>query len=284
MRAPLIAVFGVVAMAGIQAASAADMEPPYLKAPPPAPVFSWTGFYIGGNFGAGSASESFGGTQTTPVGATTFGGSAGSDGNSSLLAGGQIGFNWEVPMHLVIGVEADGDWSSIGGSPFACSTFTSGASTGLPAGCATSNFAYKDFGTVRARLGYHLPWGPVMIYGTGGWAFANVSGNTAVTCVGTGCAGTSIPFTGGTASFSNTPSGWAAGGGIEWAFLPSWTLKMEYLRLDFGNVATTYTTTVLAPGPITTTTHLTTNTGVNVFRIGLNYLFHFGGPPLAVGY
>ena len=59
---------------------------------------------------------------------------------------------------------------------------------------------------------------------------------------------------------------------------------MEYLHLEFDHMATSYTTTVLAPGPITTTTHITSNNGVNVFRIGLNYLFHFGGPPPAVGY
>jgi len=49
-------------------------------------------------------------------------------------------------------------------------------------------------------------------------------------------------------------------------------------------VATSYTSTAFAPGPITATTHITSNNGVNVWRIGVSYLFHFGGPALAVGY
>ena len=32
-------------------------------------------------------------------------------------------------------------------------------------------------------------------------------------------------------SYSRSSSGWAAGGGIEWAFLPNWTLRAEYLHL-----------------------------------------------------
>ena len=200
------------------------------------------------------------------------------------MAGGQIGFNYEFPIRVVVGVEADGDWTNAIGSAGGCSTFTSGAFAGMPAGCATTNTNLKDFGTVRGRLGYALPWGPVMLYGTGGWAWANVSGNSTLNCLGTGCGAASLPFTGGTASFSNTPSGWTAGGGIEWAFLPSWTVRMEYLHLEFDNVATNYTSTVFAPGASTATTHITSNNGVNVFRLGVNYLFHFGGLPLAVGY
>jgi len=281
MRAPLIAVFGIVAIAGIQAANAADMEPPYLKAPPPVPVFSWTGFYIGGNLGGSSFTQNFKGTQATPFGSTAFSGNAGSNGDSGLLGGGQIGFNYEFPAHVVVGIEADGDWSDVTGTAGACATFTSGGFAGLPAGCATNNTSFKDFGTVRGRLGYALPWGPVMIYGTGGWAWANVSGNSTVNCLGIGCGAASLPFTGGTATFSNTPSGWTAGGGIEWAFLPNWTARMEYLHLEFDNVLTNYSSTTSLG---TATTHITSNNGVNVFRIGVNYLFHFGGPPLAVGY
>jgi len=263
---------------------AADMEPPYLKAPPAPVAYNWTGFYIGGNLGGSSFTQNFNGTEATPFGSTAFGGNAGSNGDSGFLGGGQLGFNYEFPMRVVVGVEADADWMDAIGTAGACATFTSGAFVGLPAGCATNNTTFKDFGTVRGRLGYALPWGPIMVYGTGGWVWANVSGNSTLNCLGIGCGAASLPFTGGTASFSNTPSGWTAGGGVEWAFLPSWSVRMEYLHLEFDNVATNYTTTVFAPGPLTGTTHITSNNGVQVFRIGVNYLFHFGLPEPATGY
>jgi len=266
---------------------AADLEPSYFKAPPPVPVFNWTGFYIGGNLGGSSSTVSFQGTQATPLGSTAFSGAAGSNGDSGFMAGGAVGFNYEFPMHVIVGVEADGDWINLGSSIGSCSTFTSGPFSGLPAGCATNNSTLNNFETARGRLGYALPWGPIMVYGTGGWARASVSGNSTVNCVGTGCGALSAPFTGGTASFSNTPSGWTAGGGVEWAFVPNWTLRMEYLHLQFDNVGTSYSSTTVSPPPIgtiTSTTHITSNNGVQVWRIGLSYLFHFGGPPLAAGY
>jgi opacity protein-like surface antigen len=30
--------------------------------------------------------------------------------------------------------------------------------------------------------------------------------------------------------------GWNAGGGVEWMFMPNWSLKAEYLHYDLGNV------------------------------------------------
>jgi outer membrane immunogenic protein len=38
----------LASFAAIQSASAADLA---LKAPPPAPIYSWTGFYLGANVG-----------------------------------------------------------------------------------------------------------------------------------------------------------------------------------------------------------------------------------------
>jgi len=87
----------------------------------------------------------------------------------------------------------------------------------------------------------------------------------------------SLPFTGGAASFSNTLSGWTAGGGVEWGFAPHWTARVEYLHLEFDNVGTSYSTTAAILGvPGTTTTHVSSNNGVEVVRVGINYLFNFG--------
>src|SRR5580693_3169732 len=57
MRKFLLATVGLVALVGVAApASAADLAArPYTKAPPPivAPIYDWSGFYIGANGGGG---------------------------------------------------------------------------------------------------------------------------------------------------------------------------------------------------------------------------------------
>ncbi len=61
---------------------------------------------------ASSSTQSFNGTTATALGSTAFGGNAGSGADGGLLAGGQIGFNYEFPVRVVVGIEADGDWSN----------------------------------------------------------------------------------------------------------------------------------------------------------------------------
>ena len=85
------------------AANAADLPPrpavPYM--PVAAPVFSWTGFYIGGNLGGGwgrgNVVDSLFGVNFT-------------NGNSaSFVGGGQFGGNYQIGS-FVVGAEADFDW------------------------------------------------------------------------------------------------------------------------------------------------------------------------------
>src|ERR1700676_5117890 len=62
----------ISALAGISAASAADLAPMYTKAPPPvAIIYDWTGFYIGGNsgysWGRARTDGSLAGTQNVSV-------------------------------------------------------------------------------------------------------------------------------------------------------------------------------------------------------------------------
>jgi outer membrane immunogenic protein len=305
----IAAALTVVSLATLHEASAAELPAPpprarpvYTPPPPPPPVFSWTGFYIGGNGGGGSFHNDFNGTQT---GATTFTGIPGSfpsttsfggtTGGIGGILGGQIGFNYEFPLsHWVIGVEADGDWSNIAGTNTGCSTFTSGAplfAVGSTAGCATVNSRLDSFETVRGRVGYAFDTGSytfpsVLVYATGGGAWGQVDGNNITTCLGATCPGASaFPFSGGSATFSHGESGWTAGAGFEWAFFQHWTARIEYLHLQFPNGSTNFTTTTAFggafPGTVTSTTHISTNVGVDVVRFGVNYLFNFGGPAYA---
>ena len=76
---------------------------PIFKGPiaPTPPAWFWTGFYGGVHVGAVAGTANF----TDPFGSSIFGDNVTTPG---FLAGGQIGFNWQVPnSNFVLGIEAD---------------------------------------------------------------------------------------------------------------------------------------------------------------------------------
>jgi outer membrane immunogenic protein len=250
------------------------VKAPYPMAPAPA-YFNWTGFYIGGNVGGAYASTS--GTGTTVLDATGFPAAtsyfSASGGAGGVIGGGQIGANYQFTNHWVIGVEADIDGASVSGSSSQCSFNTAGTAVG----CATTTNKLNDFGTVRGRLGY--AGDNLLFYGTGGWAWAQGSTSSNLTCAidlaGGVCPGTSVPFTGGSTSGSTTANGWAAGAGIEYAFARNWIARVEYLHLQFNNVASTLASTGTIGGvAFTATTGSSATTNIDIGRVGLSFLFH----------
>ena len=264
-------VLGIVLLliVGRAGANAQVMTPPPL--PPGNSWYNWTGFYFGGNVGGGWGSTSASGTDTSRLGTSAFGGS---ENSSGWVAGGQAGANFQFAERWVVGVVADGDWARISGSSTGCSTFTT---TGLTSGCGTNKSQLNDFGTVRGRFGY--AFGNLLFYGTGGGAWGNSTGTHSTTCVSSTspvaiCPGASTAFTGGAASFSHTLTGWTAGAGIEWGILRNWTVRLEYLHVEFDGVVTGFsTTTTTARGANTITSSMSSNNGFDVVRVGVNYLF-----------
>src|SRR5262245_58886530 len=85
--------------AAIVPAAAADLPArPAYRAPVMAPVFNWSGCYLGvyGGYAWGTSDTS------------------GFDGG---IAGGTIGYNWQAPGSMwVFGIEADGGWTNFGDS------------------------------------------------------------------------------------------------------------------------------------------------------------------------
>lgn len=145
-RASLAGAMAVMAAVGSLAAPAfaADLARPatVAKAPAmvPAPVFSWTGFYIGANAGYGWGS----GTGL----ADAYGVSP-----QGWFGGGQVGVNYQFQNNIVAGLEADVDGGDISGNALGLSS------------------KLDTFGTVRARLGY--AFGRVLPYVTGGFAWGS---------------------------------------------------------------------------------------------------------------
>src|SRR5262249_44427791 len=103
-RLLLSSAMSAILFAAISTASAADLSRPvYTKAPPPAPIlFSWTGFYVGINAGGKWANVD----DDVTIGGTTV--TFNGDRNSSWIAGGQLGYNWQVGQ-WVFGLEGDID-------------------------------------------------------------------------------------------------------------------------------------------------------------------------------
>jgi outer membrane immunogenic protein len=227
MKRRLIA--GVFALAAGGQAFAADLPMPAPVPPqayvPVVPFYNWTGFHIGINGGGALGNSNW---------LDSVLGNSGNFTTSGFLIGGTVGANYQVGS-FVFGVEGDGDWSNLDGT-------TANASCAA-VGCETrSNW----LATVRGRAGW--AWDRVLFYGTGGAAFANVQ-------AGAGA----LPFS------SSTQTGWTAGAGVEYAFAPNWTAKVEYLFVDLANAPCGFGNC----GSATTTVSL----NENVIRGGINFKF-----------
>jgi outer membrane immunogenic protein len=281
VAAPVVLAVAVLANAvAVRHAGAADMDAPR---PVAAPAATWTGFYLGGNFGWGSGKGDFSGTNVNnafmnPVTGASFDTEffSGSQNLNGIFGGVQGGYNYQLSPDWMIGVEADFDAADLHGSSNYCST---SPSLGSIIGCASSNSRFSEIGTFRGRVGITLDnW---LVYGTGGWAYAVGSATGNVTCVDVACPGASDPFTAIGGSTSINGSGWAAGGGVEWQFLPNWLLRVEYLHVQLDDVATNYRLngTILAgptftgPTPFTIAVGSQSTFDVDTVRVGLSYLF-----------
>ena len=178
---------------------AADLP---VKAPQYRPAFDWSGFYIGGHTGysRGSSSAVLSDPQI-----------AASSGNFSGVIGGvQAGYNVLTPSGLLLGVEADLTFPNYLPSNYIISRLITAGSD------VTHQMDYV--GTARGRIGYaHGPW---LAYATGGLAFA-------------GDRFLSSPTVGDEEKHIGRRLGWAAGAGVEYAFAPHWSVRLEYLYSQF---------------------------------------------------
>jgi outer membrane immunogenic protein len=240
-----------VLLATSMAANAADVTaqpapyapPPPINVPPP---FSWTGFYLGGNIGGAWANRDV---------TNTFLGVNFDNGNNDgvFIGGGQLGYNWQV-SNFVLGFEADFDGAANNNK---LGTFF------IPAGTIQVTSNNKWITTLAARFG--VTNGYWLFYGKAGSGWVGNDDFT-ITNLTTGA---SI-----TPTNNNTNSGWLVGAGIEWAFAPNWSAKVEYNFLGLDD----RTFTVPAGSSFFAGDTFTQNSrNIQMVKVGINYLFNFNG-------
>ena len=267
-----IAASALAAMAVASAASAADLAArPYTKAPIVAPVYDWTGFYIGGNVGYSWGRSSDTSTLTNGAGTVLFTTGAGAN-MDGVIGGGQIGYNWQV-QNWVWGLEADIQGSDQKGRRgYLCPTGVCTPPFGViavfpgPAVPVALDQKLEWFGTVRGRVGV-LATPQVLFYATGGLAYGEV--NTSAV-IGAGAFGFNA---------HDTRVGYTVGAGVEGAIGGNWTAKLEYLYMDLGRTSGAFLTTIPALGGGVLSYNYSSRITNNIVRVGLNY--KFGGPVIA---
>jgi len=208
-----------IALLGSVSATAFAADLPSRKEAPvyiaPAPVFSWTGFYVGAEFGG-----QWGKNTSTLVGNYTGNQylSTGSYNTSGVVGGGLVGYNYQINQ-FVLGVEGDLTGSSNQGRFSTTNAFGFNAS---------QNTQYGFGAGVRGRLGWALDH--TLIYATGGWAYETVDQTYNNNYVNNFIQ----------QKISTDRSGYTVGGGVEYAFNYNWSARLEYRWTDYGKYVSSY--------------------------------------------
>jgi len=187
-----LALAGALSVAALPAV-AADYP---LKAAPP-PIWTWTGFYVGVQAGAGWQHTQYNFTFASTGNVVGTGGEV----------GGTLGWNWQVPgTPWLFGIEGDWSWTGM-----------EQRGTALCPGCTQR---VNWLATARGRIG-HIN-GPLLFYVTGGAAWAEIHNFNF------------LPAFINSANITTTVSGFTVGAGLEGALGGGWSLKGEYLFVSLG--------------------------------------------------
>jgi len=229
---PIIAALSVAGVSAVVsvAASAADLlAAPVYAGVPPAPAYNWTGCYVGVHAGGGIIGTTF----------ATANGTSNTDGGGGALAGGQAGCNYQAGQ-LVFGLEGEGAWSGI----------TDRSHRILTDGASLTGTGRNRWGADLAlRVGLAID--RALIYGKAGAALGSFDFKFEDTGNGFFQRGRS------------TNSGLLLGAGLEYAFAPSWTAKLEYNVIDFVAKDVTFNTDVIE----------SESAKKQIVKLGVNYRF-----------
>jgi outer membrane immunogenic protein len=295
----------------LSSVSAAAVDLPSTKSAlvfTPAPILS--GFYAGLNAGGTWVNSNDLNTSTqliypnqTTAGlytAKALSGPRNLSNSVGFIGGGQIGYNWQVPVNgfnTVAGIEADiqgvaganGDLNFWSYNPNAQNGSQNNNSFSNTTNIQ-SNSSLNWLGTVRGRLGY-LVTPRLFVYGTGGLAYGGYDLGIKNFINSEDASPTNYHFlVSGRSGNPKTMVGWTTGGGIEWMFLSNWSLKTEYLFYDLGNTGNMFFNDAYgyadAAGLFSriSVTNFSQRVNGNIIRAGMNYHFNFASVPMVVKY
>ena len=254
MKKFLLGTVGLIALGMAAPATAADLAArPYTKAPPPviAPIYDWTGFYIGGNGGWGQSNSCL-----NFVDAFGFDFADGCRSRSGGLVGGQVGYRWQANQ-WVFGLEAQGDWADL-----------SNQRISLINPLFSTRTQTDAIGLFTGQIGY--AWNQALFYVKGG---AAVTSNrfSVLTTLG------NVEL----ASASATRWGGTAGVGFEYGFAPNWSFGVEYNHLWMGDANNTFTGLTITDARFLNN-RITQD--VDMVTLRINYRFGGYGAPIAARY
>ena len=247
-------------------ASAADL--PVKAVAAPVPVWTWTGFYLGGHVGAG-----WGTTESTLTGISVvppllgpipaFSLPISQNSRSGFLGGVQAGYNWQSGW-AVFGVQGDFAGMDVKGT--------------VPCIVVLSCTSKSDWlATVSGRLGA-VVMDRGLIYAKGGAAWMNTTHTVNLPNLG-GLLGPGIPSE--LTSKESTAFGWLLGLGTEWMITPNWTAFIEYNYIEFdkkneGFLINPALLALVGPGAPAITLNTDLKNKLSIAKVGVNYKFNWG--------
>jgi outer membrane immunogenic protein len=198
-----------------------------------APLYDWTGFYVGAHGGGGWSNATLGdptGANFAPLGTDVH------VSGSGWLGGGQLGYNTQLGA-WVFGIEGDLSYTDVRGS------------TTSPLGANVST-RLNWLGTVTGRLG--IAWDRTLLYAKAGAAFGENSYRVPL----------AADFRG-----DDVRIGWTVGAGAEYNLFGNWSVKAEYNYIDLG------TRTVTATSPAGASIPIDAKATEHMIKLGANYRF-----------
>jgi outer membrane immunogenic protein len=269
---------GSVALVALIAGPAMAADMPVYKGPPPVAVYNWAGCYVGVAGGWVGSRVTHDRAPTDGLAAfvgpaETAAAARSTDARSSAgIIGGTIGCNMQTGV-VVFGVE--GDWSWTGAKNSFNENFPDTPGGAFSPRTETGSVNSDWLSTLRGRLGV-LVSPNLLLYVTGGVAIGHFNSSfNVLTANGSNWAG----------SASTIRTGAVIGGGGEWALGNScsgcggWSLKAEYLYVDFGKYSFAAPNRSVRGGaadPAFNNWTSTIHASEQIVRVGLNYKFSGG--------